>query len=258
MPLAGGAVCAIAPTFAVRGERASPKLLKRVARGSSDLGMLACVAADGTVTGFVRPGGTMRRLVVLVVLVLSGLALWRCSGDGRRWVPARRRAGRRCRVHARPGGPTGARGAAGPGIVGVQRLRRPQHVEGHRPTRDDRCRPGGQGERLSPARADRRPGEDCDADGGELSAALVVAVTRDDQPTAPLWSGRFRDLADGVELTDCPPGRGDLAPARHSRRCHVTRAPRPMSDVATFGMRLEWGVGGGVRRGGGSRREPRR
>ena len=61
----------------------------------------------------------------------------------------------------------------------------------------------------------RVPGEECDADGGELADWLDVTVARDDATAETLWSGDFGDLAAGVEPARGPAGRRDVAAADH-------------------------------------------
>jgi hypothetical protein len=81
------------------------------------------------------------------------------------------------------------------------------------------------------------PDEECYADGGELSAALVVDVTRDDQPQTSLWSGNFRDLSRGVQLTDALPA-GATWPLHVTITMLRDATNATMSDVASFGVRL--------------------
>jgi hypothetical protein len=79
----------------------------------------------------------------------------------------------------------------------------------------------------------RVAGEDCESDGGELSESLVAAVTIDGPNAGPSWSGPFRDLEGGVELT------GEI-PSGATWQLHVSlQMPLPtgnetMTDTVAF------------------------
>ena len=83
----------------------------------------------------------------------------------------------------------------------------------------------------------RVPGEECDADGGELADWLDVTVARDDATAETLWSGDFGDLAAGVELTDALPA-GATWPLRITVALPLAATNDTMSDEVSFGVRL--------------------
>jgi hypothetical protein len=95
----------------------------------------------------------------------------------------------------------------------------------------------------------RVPGEQCDADGGELEDWLEVTVTREDLPGgAPdkvLWQGDLGSLASGADL-------GGSFPAGATWRLRMTVAlpqaagNETMSDSLTFDARLTATSSGGT------------
>ena len=84
----------------------------------------------------------------------------------------------------------------------------------------------------------REAGEQCDADGGELSGWMTATISRDDQTGATLWSGDFRDLTHGVQLTDDLPA-GATWPLRITVAMHATATNDTMTDTVSFGTRFE-------------------
>ncbi|MCW2808576.1 MAG: hypothetical protein JWQ93_2531, partial [Marmoricola sp.] len=84
----------------------------------------------------------------------------------------------------------------------------------------------------------REPGEECAADGGELSRWLSASVVRiHPSGAATLWSGAFTDLAAGVELlSDMPAGSTWRLQMTLSLPWRATNDV--MSDTVRFGLRL--------------------
>lgn len=88
----------------------------------------------------------------------------------------------------------------------------------------------------------RAPGEECDADGGELGDWLRATVTRDSgadpsMDAEPLWSGDLEDLVDGVTLSDSlPPGQS--LPLRFRIELPAEAGNDTMTDSVTFTSRF--------------------
>jgi hypothetical protein len=81
-------------------------------------------------------------------------------------------------------------------------------------------------------------GEECAADGGELSAALRASVTTESTAGAEtLWEGEFADLRDGVTLAESMPADTTWS-LRATLSLPWEATNDTMTDTVRFGLRL--------------------
>jgi hypothetical protein len=95
----------------------------------------------------------------------------------------------------------------------------------------------------------REPGEQCDADGGELESWLDVTVTREDisggVPDQVLWQGPIGSLSAGADLSASFPA-GATWRLRMTVALPAAATNETMSDSLTFDARLTASSPGGT------------